>query len=290
MSSPEAHRQAPRRHGSARLAFFRTVERAAERLGGRRFYHRRFLTAGGFEVRHESVVTTNPALVGLRFVQLSDIHAGPFLGSGDLAEVVAAANACRPDVCFFTGDLIARHTEEAWLVLDDLAQLEAPGGVLGVFGNHDYRGRREREIAARYGARGIRFLFNESVRPLEGLPLVVLGLEDLEEARALDVEPARVALRPGDFELILCHNPLGAATLAGPHTGLVLSGHAHGNQIDLPLVRRVGPGHPGDRIDVPGPSGLVPLITSRGLGTVGLPLRLFARPDIVCIELVEAGP
>jgi len=284
----EPHRQAPRRHSKVRLAFFKAASQACVAFGGRRFYQRRFLASGRFEVRKEAVPTRRPELVGLRFVQLSDIHAGPFLGAGDLADVVRAVNALEPDLIFITGDLISRRTEEAWTILDDLAQLEARAGVLGVFGNHDYRGRREREIAARYGERGIRFLLNEGVRPLAGLPLFVLGVEDLEEARDLEIEPARAALEPDDFELILCHNPRGAAALAGRQTGLVLSGHAHGNQIDLPLLRRVGPGHPGDRIDVPGPSGPVPLITSRGLGVVGVPLRIRARPDIVVVELVEA--
>lgn len=267
------------------------VERLSARLGGRAFYRRRFLAVGRFEVRHERVTTRRPELEGLRIVQLSDIHAGPFLGTGDLVDVVAAANALRPDLIVFTGDLIARRTEEAYLVLDELASLEARAGVFAVFGNHDYRGRREGELVRDFGQRGIRFLLNEGVRPLAGLPLFVLGVEDLEEARNLDITPARAALEEGDFELILCHNPHGAKDLLGPATGLILSGHAHGNQLDLPLLRRIGPGHPGDRLELQTPSGRATLLTSRGLGVVGLPLRVRARPDIVCVELIAApGP
>lgn len=285
-SSAEPHRQPPRRHSGPRRAFFKAFEHLAARLGGRAFYRHFFLGPGRFEVRHECVPCARPELAGLRIVQLSDLHAGSFLGTGDLAHVVAAIQALAPDLIVFTGDLIARRTEEALFVLDDLAQLECRGGVLAVFGNHDYRGRREGELVHAFGAHGIRFLRNEGRHPLPGLPLFVLGVEDLEEARDLDVRPARAALVEGDFELILCHNPHGVAALLGPHTGLCLSGHAHGNQIDLPLLRRIGPGHPGDRLELVGPRGAAPLITSRGLGVVGLPLRVRARPDIVCVELV----
>lgn len=285
----EPHRQAPRRHSQLRLGFFRGVETLSRLAGGRAHYRRRYLAPGRFEVRRERVVSPRPELVGLRFVQLSDIHAGPFLASGDLSDVVTAVNALEPDLCFFTGDLVAHETDEAWLVLEDLAELRAKAGVLAVFGNHDYKHRREGEIAERFLARGICFLRNELVRPMDGLPLAVLGVEDLEEARSLDVGPAREALRAGDFEVVLCHNPHGARQLVGPATGLILSGHAHGNQVNLPLVRRVGPGHPGDRLELAGPGGGVPLITSRGLGVVGLPLRLRARPDVVCVELVAPG-
>ena len=68
----------------------------------------------------------------------------------DLAEVVSAANAERPDLVFLTGDLISSDWREALEVLDDLGLLEARLGVLGVFGNHDYHGRLETRISGAY--------------------------------------------------------------------------------------------------------------------------------------------
>lgn len=277
-------RQAARRHSRLRLVFVDVVERVCVALGGRRFYRRWFLSPGRFEVRREVVDVKHEQLDGLRIVQLSDVHAGPYLGAGDLADVVAAINALEPDLVVFTGDLIGKQAHEAFYVLEDFAKIEARLGVFGVFGNHDYRGRNEREIASRFGEHGVRFLMNEAVRPCPDLPLVLLGIEDLEEAKDLDIQGARASLGEGDVEVALCHNPHGAAALICANTALVLSGHTHGNQIDLPLIRRFGPGHPGDRRTVEG----VALITSRGVGVVGVPLRILARPEIVCVDL--AGP
>lgn len=275
-------RQKPRRHSRARLIFVDVVERICVALGGRRFYRRWFLAPGRFDVRMERVAVPAPALDGFRIVQLSDIHAGPYLGAGDLAHVIDKLHDLKPDLVVFTGDLIGKQAHEAFFVLEDFATIEARCGVLAVFGNHDYRGRNEREIAERFGARGTRFLMNESVRPCADLPLVVLGVEDLEEAKNLDIGAARAELREGDVELALCHNPHGARALACEATALVLSGHTHGNQIDLPWIRRFGPRHPGDRLDFEH----TVLITSRGLGVVGVPLRILARPELVCIDLV----
>lgn len=287
----EAHRQAPRRHSRLRIRFFKVCETIARVCGGRALYRALNLRPGRFAVRHERLaVGADSPLVGLRLVQLSDIHAGPFLAAGDLVHVVAAANALEPDLCLFTGDLISRTPDEGLLVLDDLAALTARLGTFAVFGNHDYRYREERRLAAAFAERGIRFLLNESVRPLgEESPLVLLGVEDLEEAKSLDLTAARAGLRPGDLEVVLSHNPAGSVALLSPATRLVLSGHTHGNQIDLPYLRTLGPHHPGERVELRPASETeraATLIVNRGLGVVGVPLRIFARPELVLVELV----
>ena len=61
----------------------------------------------------------------------------------------------------------------------------------------------------------------------------------------------------------------------------VLSGHTHGTQLDLPLLRRAGPAHPGLRV----PFGPTTLIVSRGLGAIGLPLRWGAPAEVVIVNV-----
>jgi predicted MPP superfamily phosphohydrolase len=281
-------RLAPRRFGRGRRAFFRSLQFLAGRCGGRHWYRRRYLAPGRFRVRREVVeVIGLPAeLDGYLVVQLSDLHAGPFLGEGDLSAVVEASNRLVPDAVAITGDLITDRPEEADLLLRDFAGLRARDGVFGVFGNHDYRQRREREIAARMAERaGVRFLCDEHVRCRRGSAAVALvGLEDTEESHGCDPDRARAGLHPGDVQIVLCHNPLLASRLAGPRVAAVLSGHSHGHQIDLPGVRRLAPPHPGDRRQL----GPTVAITSTGLGALGLPLRVRAPAEIVALELRAA--
>ena len=282
-------RVAPRRHRRLRRACFAVVEALARLFGGRAFYRRRQLSAGRFLLRREFIPVRGlpQELDGFRIAQLSDLHAGPFLGAGDLADVAAAIRTAAPDLLVITGDLCAQHPEQAFLVLDDLAEMVAPCGALGVFGNHDYKDRREAEIAARFAERGIRFLRNEGFRVRrEGrdLPLVVTGLEDLEEGRGVGVAAARQSLRAGDVEILLCHNPRGARVLAREGCAAILSGHTHGTQVDLPWLRGLGPDHPGLRVDF----GSTSLVVSRGLGVVGAPLRVGVPAEVVLLELGPA--
>ena len=285
---PRDLRIGPRRFSAGRLGFFKHLERLLVALGGRSFYARAFLAPGRFRVRREllRIAGLPPGLEGLRLVQFSDIHAGPFLGPGDLEHVVAAANALRPDLALFTGDLLCHRTEEAFLPLRDLAGVRARLGCFGVFGNHDYKGRREGEIAARYAAEaGWTFLRNEGRRfELQGAGLYLTGLEDLEESKGVDLQAARRGLQRGDLEVALVHNPLGGPALAGGACRLVLSGHSHGGQIALPWIRRLAPPHPGDRREQAGTT----LIVSHGLGALGCPLRIRAVPELVLVEFAGA--
>ena len=290
MSSPAPTvRVPPRRHTRLRLSIFRAVETLARWCGGRAFYRTAYLAPGRFRVREELVLVRDlaPDLAGVRIAQISDLHAGPFLSRGDLAHVVAAVNALAPDVCAITGDLITHHWTESLLVLDELAQLRARHGVFAVFGNHDYKDRLEGRIVDAYAARGLRILRNESVRiPLAGGALALVGLEDLEEARVVDLELARRAIEPGDLEIVLCHNPLQARRIARARCACILSGHTHGTQIDLPWLRRLGPEHPGSRLLV----GETVLIVNGGLGVVGVPLRVGSPPEIVLVRLGAGEP
>ena len=278
----------PRRYSKTWLAFARLVERTAALMGGRAFYRRWFLGPGRFRVRSEHVeVSRLPAgLHGIRIVQLSDLHGGRFLGEHDLKHVIEAIRVEAPDVIVLTGDYIISYWSEVVGRMPDLGQLSARYGVFAVFGNHDYRGRNESRIAELFEQAGIRVLRNQSVRIDTGDGvLAVVGLEDLEEGKLVDERAARADLQPGDVEIVLCHNPHMATSLARPQCAAVLSGHTDGNQIDLPGFRGLGPAHPGDRCEF----GETVAITNFGLGVIGLPFRFGAPAEIVRLTLIEAS-
>jgi len=287
MRAADDLRVTPRRYGDRRLRLFRACERALRLAGGRRWYRARHLARGRFTLRAEEIAVRDlpRGLDGLCVAQLSDLHGGPFVGAGDLDEVVAAVNALRPDVCALTGDFITHHWREALPLVAALGGLVARHGTFAVFGNHDYKDRQEGRIVAALAERGVRFLRNDSaVLDTGDGALRITGLEDLEQGRALDLAAARRGMAPGDLELVLCHNPLGASALARPGCLAVLAGHSHGTQVDLPFLRELGPAHPGLRVEL----GPTTLIVSRGLGVVGLPWRHRSPAEVVLVTLRRA--
>ncbi|MBI3817214.1 MAG: metallophosphoesterase [Planctomycetes bacterium] len=272
---------APRRFSPARRVFFSSIEWICRGLGGRHFYRIYYLTPPRLRVRVEEVVVSGFAreLDGFSIVQLTDLHGGPFLRARDLERVIDAANALAPDAIAITGDFLTHRTEEALELAPAFAKLRARKGIFAIFGNHDYRGRREGEIERALAANGVTTLRNASRLLAENC--YIAGVEDLEEGKYPDFNKALAGIPAGAAVVLLCHHPAGLEFAAPRGVSLVLSGHTHGTQIRLPIVRNLGPAHEGDRLQ----SGPTTLIVSHGIGAIGVPLRVGTRAEIVYIKL-----
>lgn len=301
--------QTPRRHSRWRIAGFAAAQRLAQVCGGRAWYRWRHLHPKRWVLRLETLwVPDWPArLEGLRVLQLSDFHAGPFLRGEALTPLVAATERQAPDLIALTGDFITDDWRDVQSIAPTLGALRSRYGSWAVFGNHDYRGRQEGTLAATLREAGIRVLL-DATEPVADLPLWVTGLHDLEERRAgslidaqgeHDSEEATLRARlaalrsqqsAGSWELALCHHPIGAAALARPQTFAILAGHTHGRQMDLPGLRRLGPDHPGLQVRqfLDGEPASM-LYVHRGVGVVGLPVRSRAPAEVLLLE-VRRGP
>lgn len=284
----------PRRYGRARLALMAGLRRLGEGLlGGRRRVARTLARPGGLELARVAVPVPglHPDLAGLRLVQLSDLHAGPFLDEAALAPAVALAAALEPDLLVLTGDLITDTVDDRWLLGRALARIRPRLGAFAVFGNHDYRQRREGELVAWLRRQGIVALRNASARVERGGGrLRVVGLEDIEEGRGAHLDRALADADPGDHAtVLLCHHPAVEQALPPGRFDLVLCGHTHGGQIVLPgwgpLAHRALARRPATRPLAGGGW----LHVNRGLGTLILPLRPGAPAQVSCLTLEPAS-
>lgn len=223
---------------------------------------------------------------------LSDIHvAGPDMPPERLARIVAQVNALKPDLVAISGDLVsekrtASHIYTPAEVVAPLARLSAPLGVVLVPGNHDHWFGWEKLAAeiARYPQ--ITVLRNEAA--VAG-PLVIGGVDDDFTGRAdLPATVAAMAGKPG-VRLVLTHSP-DIFPQVPVDVPLVLAGHTHCGQIAYPWGG--SPATMSDYGDLYA-CGVVRqhrkvLVTSGGLGTSLLPLRLFTHPEVWLIEIRPA--
>lgn len=228
-------------------------------------------------VRRSIVIRKLPTRIdGLTAVQISDLH---LEATSELhSKVVQQVLALRPDVIFFTGDLV---NEQAAVgpALDIFRNLNAPGGTWAVLGNSDHSADATETLPAQLKAAGVRFLVNESAQLEDGLWLV--GVDDPSSSHD-DVGAAIENVPPGVPRILLAHAPDIVADIEGTSFDLILAGHTHGGQINLPIFNGAW------LLD--GPSrqyvaGLYhfrgsPLYVNRGIGTARVPLRLGARPEI----------
>ena len=233
-----------------------------------------------------------PGLDGLKLLHLSDLHAGIHLGEDVMQEIVAQANALQPDLIVQTGDMIDISRAYIPPYVRAFRGLSAPLGVVTVLGNHDrYTG--EGEVIRGCRDAGQVFVQNGChVIERNGAVLALLGIDDPQNWRADDPQPTDVAAAlaaappaPHAFHVLLAHRP-GAWDTAVPRgIPLTLAGHIHGGQFYVPLIGW----SPGSLITkyVMGhfQRGNSQLYVSRGIGVVGVPIRVFAPPEVELFEL-----
>ena len=246
---------------------------------------------------HLTFAELPPGLDGMRLAFLSDLHAGPMIGPGLLRRWRELAEREKPDLLLFGGDFVDSLPQELAPLLEAFKGFRPSFGTFAVLGNHDYF-EDPRPIWRDLAANGIRPIENaHAIIERGGSSLALIGLQD---PMARNGKFRGVAFGPGPqpgvamagipgaaFRLCLAHRPSMIHEALSTGARLVLSGHTHGGQINLipgvSSARILGP-YTGGLYDLGGPR----LFVGRGLGVVGLPLRIQAPPEIVMINLAKA--
>ena len=231
-----------------------------------------------------------PGLDGLTIAHLSDVHAGIHLQEEAMQEVVALTNSLGAELAVMTGDLIDISRSYIPQYVRAFRDLRAPLGAVAVMGNHD---RYTGEDAVVAGARDAgHIVLRNAVHVIErgGAVLAVAGVEDppgwgRDDPQRVDVDVTLRRAPPEAFTIMLAHRP-GVFDGAAPRgVPLTLAGHIHGGQLYIPgigwsagsLITKYVMGHfrQGDS----------QLYVSRGIGVVGVPIRVFTPPEIVLLTL-----
>jgi uncharacterized protein len=253
-----------------------------------------FIERLDFRVREvELPVAGLPAdLEGLRLVQVSDIHLSAFLGESDLARVVDAANGLRAHVALVTGDLISTRGDPLDACIRQVARLKSDAGVFGCLGNHERYARAE-SYTTEAGARAGMVFLRGVARQLRfgGATLNLAGVDFQSAARKGGYLKGLGHLAtPGATNVLLSHNPDVLPVAARLGYDAMLSGHTHGGQVTLEILDRSL--NPASFFTpyVYGPYrvGRTAAYVTRGIGTIGIPTRIGAPPEIALVRLRKA--
>jgi uncharacterized protein len=229
-------------------------------------------------------------LDGLRLVQLSDIHMSPFLSEADLARAIDMANETKPHIALVTGDLISVHGDPLDVCLRQLARLKSDAGTLGCLGNHEIHAETS-DYTEQQGARlGMNFLRSRS-RILEfGSARLNIGGVDYQRFGYPYLERSGSLVQPGMTNILLSHNPDVFPVAAKQGWNLTLGGHTHGGQVNFEIlstnvnIMRFYTPYVYGKYSQDGSS----IFVTRGIGTVGIPARIGAPPEVALIRLRTA--
>lgn len=226
-------------------------------------------------------------LNGLRLVQLSDIHFGPFFSPRDLRYSIAMANETKAQLAMVTGDLISVYRDPLDECLELLRGLKADAGIVGCLGNHEIAARCEDYATLRGAEAGIQFLRDKALGfRFGGAELNIAGV-DYQPKDLPYLAKTSELLRPDQFNLLMSHNPDVFPVAAKQGWDLTVAGHTHGGQITVEIL---GVSANLARFYTPYVYGQYErdgrqIYVSRGLGTVGIPSRVGAPPEVSVLTL-----
>lgn len=271
------------------------------------------MVKGGFDLKNHRVKVILPKLPqafnGLKIVQISDAHVGSFVSTSFMAKAVEVIMEHKPDLIFFTGDLVNDRASEIDPFIDVFSRLSAPLGIYSILGNHDYgdyvqwpsaaaKANNMQEMKDAHVKMGWKLLLNEHAVLKKGIDeIAVLGVENwggkLNFPKYGKLEKAFAGSEKYPVKLLLSHDPSHwnlQVKNEFKEVDITFSGHTHGAQfgIEIPGFRWspvqyfykqwAGLYSEGDQH----------VYVNRGLGFLGYPGRVGISPEITVMELYNS--
>jgi uncharacterized protein len=246
---------------------------------------------------------------GLRIAQLSDIHSGSFFNKTAVRGGVEMLLREKPDLVFFTGDLVNSYAKEVNGYIDVFDKVKAPLGVFSTLGNHDYspyvnwvspQAQQQNlcDVMAAHKQMGWNLLLDETrLLTQSGDNLALIGVQNLgfgaAALKAGDLAKAHRGAEAAPVKLLLSHDPThwdAEVRPRFPDIDVTFSGHTHGAQSGVEIgdfrwspaqyfyKQWAGLYQEGDQR----------LYVNRGFGYIGYPGRIGILPEITIFELVRA--
>lgn len=250
------------------------------------------------------IIALPKAFDGYRIAQISDLHVGSYnKDTTFVAKLVERLNLLNVDAVVFTGDIVNRNSAELLPFVKTLSRIKTKDGVFSVLGNHDYGDYSDWESDSAKQANmqlmydlqkqmNWRLLLNEYITIFRDKDsIAVIGVENLGDPPFKNygsLEKADSLIDRSITKILLSHNPAHWDQQIKDdkeiNIALTLSGHTHAMQMELfgisPAVFRYK--HWGGLyID----SLQQKLYVNTGVGTVAMPMRIGATPEITILTL-----
>jgi len=241
------------------------------------------------------------AFEGKTITFLSDVHAGPFMDVDEMKHIVRIVNDLKSDIIVMPGDFVTSDPNEIEPFAEAMSGLKAPFGVYACTGNHDYYAGVDL-VSQGVEDIGFKLLRNENAAlTINGQSLYFIGVDDsdassvkqyVEGKPAPHIEAAWRGIPSNAATILLCHKPYMFENFAKTNTGLMLAGHTHGGQIVLGRIGRTVmtfstlASQYVDGLYLPEhQKSKTQMYVSRGIGVVGVPIRINCPPEITRITL-----
>lgn len=257
------------------------------------YLYARYVGTTGIKVREYNVVSSkiSESFDGFKIVQFSDMELGSTFFIDDIDYLVDTINKNKPDIVLFTGDMIAKKNKleekDRNLIVEKLNKIDSKLGVYYVRGDDDVNDKDFEEIIKNTHFIDLSNRY-ELVYYKDYKPIIIYGLDSsLKAYQDLD-STFKVNDEDSDelFSILMVHEPDTTQKVKDKNLDLILSGHSHNSEINIPYLRNLynikgAKEYYDSMYDV----NNTKLYISSGLGTSHLHVRLFSRPSISVFKL-----
>ncbi len=249
-----------------------------------------------FKVNYQYLESSkvHPDLNGMQIAFISDLNYNNFMDKDRFDLALAKLEESNPDVVVFVGDLFDEEniTSISDKVIEDLTKqldsIKAKYGKFAILGENDYFSEDVENIVSQ-------ILYNSNFEIIKNDLLKItkdtnnyfqlIGIDSVLAGRN-DIEKAYENVNSDNLVLTVVHTPDTIEDLPSKTTDLVVAGHSHGGQIQIPLLGQVYNKELSEKYY----SGFysvnnTKLFVTNGLGTTGEDVRIFAPAEILIYTL-----
>jgi predicted MPP superfamily phosphohydrolase len=228
---------------------------------------------------------------GFKVALLSDLHIYPFTTAELIDAAIRLTNSFEPDLVLLAGDFVYKSVEAAFDLVPLLEKLNPAKGVFAVLGNHDHRVAPQ-IVSEALEKGGVELLTNRGIELQIASDSIYLAGIDSFLAGSPRPSKAFSGRRGNLCSIALVHEPDPITELCVEvPVDLQLSGHSHGGQVRFPVFGALVLPVFGRIYDLGlYKVGHAQIYTTRGIGTVGLPVRFNCPPEVSALTLRAGSP
>ena len=197
-----------------------------------------FINSHGFKVNEIALYENiSDKYNGLKIVQISDIYYGNNVNKDDLKKIVKNINLIKPDIVFFTGDLMYKDNKDSTDVANILSKINTELGKYYITGDNDYNDDTVNDILNKSGFNSLDNKYELIYKDKE--PILISGISTKKDKTNIEdklKDTYEYLNNNSNYSILIMHEPNIIDKIEYEKFNLILAGHTNGGVVRIPLL------------------------------------------------------
>ena len=197
-----------------------------------------FINSHGFKVNEIALYENiSDKYNGLKIVQISDIYYGNNVNKDELKRIVKNINLIKPDIVFFTGDLMYKDNKDSTDVANILSKINTELGKYYITGDNDYNDDTVNDILNKSGFNNLDNKYELIYKDKE--PILISGISTKKDKTNIEdklKDTYEYLNNNSNYSILIMHEPNIIDKIEYEKFNLILAGHTKGGVVRIPLL------------------------------------------------------